>query len=206
MSTSSGVVKNPLPEKVLDTLRQECNIPVWHDDAQGTGCVTLAGRINALKVAGKDMAAAKIVFWDAGASNITIFRLIVAAGGDPKNVIMFDTRGSRHQGRDDIKADARFYRKGEICKASNPKGVTDILDAIKGADALIALSTPGPDVVKPEWIRAMTPKSIIFACAKRSAAGRRRQTPGHSGGQNHSGPAHKGYKVKHSPSKGSKEV
>jgi len=150
---------------VLDKLREICDIPVWHDDAQGTGCVTLAGLINALKVAGKELASAKIVFWGAGASNTTIFRLIAAAGGNPKNIIMFDTNGALHQGRSDIKADARFYRKWEICEASNPKGITDIMEAMKGADVLIALSTPGPNVVKPEWIKAMAPKSIVFACA-----------------------------------------
>ncbi len=55
-------ISQPNCYKVLDTLREECDIPVWHDDAQGTGCVTLAGLINALKIVGKDIGRVKMVF------------------------------------------------------------------------------------------------------------------------------------------------
>ena len=158
-------ISQPNCFKVLDVLREECEIPVWHDDAQGTGCVTLAGLINALKVAGRDMAKVKIVFYGAGASNTTIARLVMTAGADPANLLMFDSRGALGQHRDDIKADARFYRKWEICEQTNPRGVKTIEEGMEGADVLIALSTPGPDTVKPEWIQAMAPKSIVFACA-----------------------------------------
>jgi malate dehydrogenase (oxaloacetate-decarboxylating) len=158
-------ISQPNCYKVLDVLREECEIPVWHDDAQGTGCVTLAGLINALKVANRDMAKAKMVFYGAGASNTTIARLIMAAGADPANVLMFDSHGALGRHRDDVKADARFYRKWEICEQTNPREIKTIEEGIKGADVLIALSTPGPDTVKPEWIRAMAPKSIVFACA-----------------------------------------
>ena len=158
-------ISQPNCYKVLDVLREECEIPVWHDDAQGTGCVTLAGLINALKVAGRDIAKARMVFYGAGASNTTIARLIMAAGADPANVLMFDSHGALGRHRDDIKADARFYRKWEICEQTNPRGIKTIEEGMKGADVLIALSTPGPDTVKPEWIRAMAPKSIVFACA-----------------------------------------
>jgi len=121
--------------------------------------------INALKVAGRDMAKVKMVFYGAGASNTTIARLIMAAGADPANVIMFDSHGALGRHRDDIQADARFYRKWEICEQTNPCGVKTIEEGMKGADVLIALSTPGPNTVKPEWIRAMAAKSIVFACA-----------------------------------------
>jgi malate dehydrogenase (oxaloacetate-decarboxylating) len=158
-------ISQPNCYRVLDVLREECEIPVWHDDAQGTGCVTLAGLINALKVAGKDIARARMVFYGAGASNTTIARLIIAAGADPANVVMFDSHGSLGRHRDDIKADARFYRKWEICEQTNPGGTRTIAEGMKGADVLIALSTPGPDTVKPEWVRAMGPRAIVFACA-----------------------------------------
>lgn len=158
-------ISQPNCYKVLDVLREECEIPVWHDDAQGTGCVTLAGLINALKVAGRDMAKARMVFHGAGAANTTIARLIMSAGADPANIIMFDRHGALGRHRDDIKADSRFYRKWEICEQTNPRGVKTIEEGMKGADVLIALSTPGPDTVKSEWIRAMAPKSIVFACA-----------------------------------------
>jgi len=158
-------ISQPNCYKVLDTLREECDIPVWHDDAQGTGSVTLAGLINALRIVEKDLDKARIVFYGAGASNTTIARLIIQAGGNPENMIMFDTKGSLHKGRDDIKADPRFYRKWELCEKTNPKGINDIEEALKGADVLIALSKPGPDVVKHSWIRQMGNKPIVFACA-----------------------------------------
>jgi malate dehydrogenase (oxaloacetate-decarboxylating) len=158
-------ISQPNCYKVLDELRESCDIPVWHDDAQGTASVTLAGLLNALHLAGKKLSEAKIVFLGAGASNTTIARLILTDGGKGENMIMFDTKGSLHAGRKDIEADTRLYRKWELCQATNPKRVEGEAEAIKGADVLIALSTPGPDTVKREWIRSMAPKSIVFACA-----------------------------------------
>jgi malate dehydrogenase (oxaloacetate-decarboxylating) len=158
-------ISQPNCYKVLDTLREECNIPVWHDDAQGTGSVTLAGLVNALRIVGKDIDKIRIVFYGAGASCTTIARLILHAGGNPEKMILFDTTGTLHKGRDDIKADPRFYRKWELCEKTNPDRIDDIEIAMKGADVLIALSKPGPDVVKHSWIRSMGPKPIVFACA-----------------------------------------
>ncbi len=158
-------ISQPNCFKVLDTLREECDIPVWHDDAQGTGAVTVAGLINALKIAGKEMNKAKIVFIGAGASNTTIARLTLFDGADPEKMVMFDSKGGLHKGRDDIKADPRFYRKWELCEKTNPGKISDIETAIKGADVLIALSKPGPNEIKPEWIKSMADKAIVFACA-----------------------------------------
>ena len=150
---------------VLDELREACDIPVWHDDAQGTACVTLAALINALKLAGKKISDAKIVLLGAGASNTTVARLILADGGDPAKMIVFDSRGSLHTGREDIKNDKRNYRKWEICEKTNPGRISSMDEAMKGADLLIALSSPGPDTVKRQWIRSMAPNAIVFACA-----------------------------------------
>ena len=158
-------ISQPNCFRVLDALREDCGIPVWHDDAQGTGCVTLAGLINALKVAGKELAACRIVFNGAGASNTTIARLILLAGADPARMAMFDSRGGLHRGRADIEADPRFYRKWEICQTTNPGRLTDVAGALRGADVLISLSKPGPGVIRPEWVRGMAPNAIVFACA-----------------------------------------
>jgi malate dehydrogenase (oxaloacetate-decarboxylating) len=158
-------ISQPNCFKVLDELREYCDIPVWHDDAQGTACVTLAGLLNALHLAEKSLNNAKIVLLGAGASNTTIARLILADGGNPAKMIMFDTKGSLHKGRDDIKNDARNYRKWELCEKTNPQQVATIEEAIKNADALIALSSPGPDTVKRQWIRSMADKAIVFVCA-----------------------------------------
>ena len=158
-------ISQPNCYKVLDTLREECDIPVWHDDAQGTGAVTVAGLINALRIVDKDISKVRIVLYGAGASNATIARLVLQAGADPENVILFDSKGALHKGREDVKADKRFYRKWELCEQTNPKKINDIEEAMKGADVFIALSKPGPNTVKPEWIRAMGTKPIVFACA-----------------------------------------
>ncbi len=158
-------ISQPNCYRVLDVLREECDIPVWHDDAQGTACVTLAGVINALKLAGKQLGDVRIVLNGAGASNTTIARLLIADGADPAKMVLFDTKGSLHSGREDIKADPRFYRKWELCISTNPGKIPAIEEAMKNADLLISLSTPGPDVIKRPWIRSMAEKSIVFACA-----------------------------------------
>jgi malate dehydrogenase (oxaloacetate-decarboxylating) len=158
-------ISQPNCYRVLDVLREECDIPVWHDDAQGTACVTLAGVINALKLAGKKIGDVKIVLFGAGASNTTIARLLITDGADPAKIVMFDTKGSLHKNREDIKADSRFYRKWELCLSTNPGMIQTMEEAMKGADVLISLSTPGPETVKREWIRVMGQKSIVFCCA-----------------------------------------
>ena len=158
-------ISQPNCFRVLDELRDSCGIPVWHDDAQGTGCVTLAGLLNALKVVGKDIADCRMVFIGAGASNTTIARLILRAGADGAKVAMFDSKGGLHAGRADIEADARFYRKWEICQATNPGRIDRVEEAVKGADVLISLSKPGPGTVRAEWVASMAPRAIVFACA-----------------------------------------
>lgn len=158
-------ISQPNCFKVLDALREECDIPVWHDDAQGTASVTLAGVINALKLAGKKISEAKFVLFGAGAANTTIARLLITDGADPKKMIIFDSKGSLNNGREDIKADTRFYRKWELCESTNPNAIPTMAEAMKGADVLISLSKPGPDTIKPEWVSAMAEKSIVFTCA-----------------------------------------
>jgi malate dehydrogenase (oxaloacetate-decarboxylating) len=137
-------ISQPNCFKVLDTLREECDIPVWHDDAQGTASVTLAGLLNALKVVGKELKDVKVVFIGAGAANSTGARLLLADGADPEKMIV-------------------FYRKWELCEQTNPKRVSTEAEAFKDADVVIGASQPGS--IKPEWIKTMAPKSIVFACA-----------------------------------------
>ncbi len=158
-------ISQPNCFKVLDVLREECEIPVWHDDAQGTACVTLAGVINALKLVNKKLKDVKIVLYGAGASNTTIARLLITDGADSRKMIIFDSRGGLHTDRKDIEADKRFYRKWELCLSTNPDKVNTMPEAMKDADVLIALSKCGPDEVKQDWIRVMAKKSIVFACA-----------------------------------------
>ena len=158
-------ISQPNCFEVLDELREVCDIPVWHDDAQGTACVILAGLISALKLAGKGLEEAKIVLLGAGAANTAVARLILADGGDPRRMIVFDVKGGLHRGREDIREDPRSYRQWELCEQTNPRRIAGIDEAVRGADALIALSAPGPGTVKREWIQAMAERAIVFACA-----------------------------------------
>ena len=158
-------ISQPNCYEVLDTLRDECDIPVWHDDAQGTACVTLAGLINAVKLADKKLENVKIVLLGAGAANTTIARIVITAGVNPANIIVFDSKGSLNRDRKDIEEDKRFYRKWELCQKTNPGRIETFSEAMTGADVLIALSKQGPDTVSPEDIKRMASKSIVFACA-----------------------------------------
>ncbi|MDE3088258.1 MAG: NADP-dependent malic enzyme [Chloroflexota bacterium] len=153
--------------RILDTLRAECEIPIWHDDQQGTATVTLAGLINALKVVRKKISQVQIAFIGCGASNVAISRLIFAYGATPALCRMVDTKGILHKGRTDIEMrKAEYVDKWRLCNITNAEGRTGgIADALKGADVCIALSTPGPDVLKKEWISTMAKDAIVFACA-----------------------------------------
>jgi len=157
-------ISQPKCFRILDTLRAEMNVPVWHDDKQGTAAVTYAGLVNALKFVGKDISKVKVVFLGAGASNIAISRVCFKGGVTPENSIMCDSKGTIHKGRPELRAE--FKEKWHIAEISNKwdeRGT--IVDAIKGADVLIALSTPGPNTVKPEWIKSMAKDAVVFVCA-----------------------------------------
>ena len=86
-------ISNPKCFYILDTLRKECRIPVWHDDQQGTAAVTLAGIVNALKVVGKDKKKVKVTMIGVGAANVAIIRLLMADGFKPENMILVDSTG-----------------------------------------------------------------------------------------------------------------
>jgi len=149
---------------ILDTLRREMDIPVWHDDQQGTAAVTLAGLINGLKLVGKKIDQVKVAMIGAGGANIAVARVIMAAGVDPKKIIMCDSKGTLHKGRRELKETHK--EKWEICLKTNEEDVVGgIPEAMKGADVVIALSKPGPDTIRKEWVAEMAPDPIVFACA-----------------------------------------
>ncbi len=157
-------ISQPKCFRILDTLRKEMQIPVWHDDQQGTAAVTVAGLINALHLVGKSLSEAKIAMVGAGAANICIARVLVAAGATPGNIIMCDSKGTLHPGRTELKG--KYEEKWEMCQKTNKDRVEGgSADAMKGADVLIALSTPGPGTIKPDWVADMAAEAIVFACA-----------------------------------------
>jgi malate dehydrogenase (oxaloacetate-decarboxylating) len=160
-------IAQPKCFKILDELREKATIPVWHDDQQGTATVTVAGFINALRIVNKKIDQVKVAMVGAGASNYRIAKLLMAAGVTPGNIIMTDTRGILNKDREDrVELQAKYKEKWDICTHTNAKNVKGgIPEAMKGADALIALSTPGPGVIKKEWVKTMASGSIVFACA-----------------------------------------
>ena len=153
--------------RILDTLREKAEIPIWHDDQQGTATVTLAGLINALKIVDKPMNEVKIAFIGSGASNVACSRLIFGWGGDPAKCFMVDSKGILGMHRTDLEMrKAEYVDKWKLCQTTNKeKREGGIPEAMKGADVVIALSRPGPDVLKKEWITAMADDPIVFACA-----------------------------------------
>lgn len=149
---------------ILERLRNEMDIPVWHDDQQGTATVVVAGLINALKFVGKDIKQAKVVILGAGASGICTARVLIMAGVDPGNIIMLDSQGILHPGRENLQED--YKEKWEMCLKTNKEGRTgDLAAALVGMDAVVGLSRPGPGVIKKEWVATMAKDAIVFACA-----------------------------------------
>ncbi|MFZ5809064.1 MAG: NAD(P)-dependent malic enzyme [Chloroflexota bacterium] len=160
-------IAQPKCFRILDTLREKAEIPIWHDDQQGTATVTLAGLINALKIVGKKMSEVSIAFIGSGASNVACSRLIFGWGGDPARCYMVDSKGILGKHRKDLEMrKAEYVDKWRLCQITNELGKEgDIPDAIKGADVVIALSKSGPGVILPEWISTMAKDAIVFACA-----------------------------------------
>jgi malate dehydrogenase (oxaloacetate-decarboxylating) len=160
-------IAQPKCFEILDTLREKAEIPVWHDDQQGTATVILAGLINALKVVGKRIGDVGIAFVGAGASNSAAARLIFGRGGDPGRCMIVDSRGILGPHRADIEAvKEKFAAKWNLCRTTNREGRQGGIEAaIRGMDVVIACSTPGPGTIEPEWVRAMKPGAIVFACA-----------------------------------------
>ena len=132
--------------------------PIFHDDQHGTGVVTLAGLLNALKIVGKNIEDIKVVTSGAGAAGTAIIKLLMAVG--LKNVIMCDSKGPIWEGR----PEGMNKYKDAIAKATNPDKVKGTLaDAIKGADVFIGVSVP--DSLNEDMIRSMAKDPIIFAQA-----------------------------------------
>ncbi|MCX5781523.1 MAG: NADP-dependent malic enzyme [Elusimicrobia bacterium] len=157
-------IEQPKCFPILNTLRKECNIPVWHDDQQGTALVTLAGLINALKIVKKKIENIKILLVGAGAANIRIAKLLMHYGANPGKIIMIDSNGTLHKDRTELKS--THPEKWEMCGLTNAENIRgDISEAIDNADVLIALSAPGPGIIRKEWITKMAKGSIVFACA-----------------------------------------
>jgi malate dehydrogenase (oxaloacetate-decarboxylating) len=157
-------ISNPKCFDILDTLRKDCKIPVWHDDQQGTATVEVAGAMNALKFVGKKFDEAEIAIVGAGAACISIARLLLATGFNPKHMCMCDSKGILNTERKDVEGE--FKQKWDICKKTNGAGKKGgMKEAMKGADIVIAASKPGPGTIPAEYIDGMAKDPIVFVTA-----------------------------------------
>jgi malate dehydrogenase (oxaloacetate-decarboxylating) len=160
-------ISQPKCFKILDALRAEMDIPVWHDDQQGTATVLLAGIINALKIVGKGIDQIKIAMIGMGAANVATYRLLKASGVDLGGIVACDSKGTLHPGRGDIEErQEEFADKWRICNETNAERIVGgVAEAMRGADVMIAFSEPGPGTIKPEWVKGMAKDAMVFPCA-----------------------------------------
>ena len=160
-------IEKPKCYYVLEEARKRLEIPVWHDDQQGTATVVLAGIINALKVVGKKLPQVSLALIGAGAANIKTADVLELAGVKPGNMVMVDTKGIVHQARGDFEEmkekDPWKYR---WAIKSNSEGRTGgIEEALRGMDVCISASKPGPGVIKKEWVARMASDAVVFPMA-----------------------------------------
>lgn len=158
-------IEQPKCFEILDTLRAEAQIPVWHDDQQGTATVILAGLINALKIVGKRMDNVKIAVVGAGAAGLSTVRLLVSAGVSAGNLVIVDSKGILHRDRSDLQRKGSEEKLKWCLKTNKENLVGGMGQAISGADICISMAKPGPGVITEDMIRKMASDSIVFACA-----------------------------------------
>ncbi|MCX8168809.1 MAG: NADP-dependent malic enzyme [Candidatus Methanomethylicia archaeon] len=159
-------IEKPKCFYVLEKAREKLQIPVWHDDQQGTATVVLAGLINALKLVGKKLSEVKITLIGAGAANIKTADVLEIAGAKPGNIILVDSKGILNSSRRDIIEKENDPWKWRWALKSNIEGLSGgIPEALKDADVCVGMSRPGPGVIKKEWIKGMADNAIVFACA-----------------------------------------
>lgn len=143
--------------EIEERLKKELNIPVFHDDQHGTSIVVLAGVLNALKVAKKEVSHVKVVVNGAGSAGIAITKLLLKAGFD--HIIVVDKIGILAQGETWMN-----WAQEDVAKQTNKEGQTGTLkDAIRGADIFIGVSAP--NIVTSEMVKSMSKDAIIFAMA-----------------------------------------
>jgi len=160
-------IANPKCFYILDKLRAEAEVPVWHDDQQGTATVTLAGLINALEIVGKKIDQITLAMIGAGAANVACARLMFAYGLKSDNTFVVDSKGILNRQRKDLEMKkAEFSDKWRFCETTNKEQRSGgIPEALKGVDVCIALSQPGPGIIKKEWVAKMSTDAVVFACA-----------------------------------------
>lgn len=148
-------IKAPECFEIEQTLIEELDIPVFHDDQHGTAIICTAGILNASELVGRDLSEMKVVFNGAGAAGISCARMFIAAGVKKENLLMCDSRGVLWQGREGINSTKEEFTRNTEART--------LADALKGAHVFVGLSVA--DCVTPEMLLSMGEKPIVFAMA-----------------------------------------
>lgn len=148
-------IKAPECFEIERILKEQCNIPVFHDDQHGTAIVACAGLLNALKLSDKKIEDIKVVCLGAGAAGVATTKLMIEMGVNKQNIYMLDRRGVIHSRRDDLN-----QYKAAFAVETDKRTLEDAMD---GADVFIGVS--GPDMLTTEMVASMAPNPIIFALA-----------------------------------------
>lgn len=147
-------IKAPECFIVEQRLREEMNIPVFHDDQHGTAVISGAALLNAAHLTGRLLQDMKCVVSGAGAAGIACAKFYMALGVRRENIFMFDSKGLIHTGRLDLHPTKAIFAQSEDCTLEV---------ALQGADIFLGLSKKG--LLKQEMVKSMAPHPIIFACA-----------------------------------------
>ena len=143
--------------EVLRTLGAAIDIPVFHDNQEGTAAALLGALLNGLQVAGKRLEDSTIVVAGMSAGGIATVRLLAAAGAG--QVLAADRNGAVYRGRAELDPELEW-----VAEHTNPEGRTGtVQDLLRGADAFVGLSVP--DLIDADDVRAMAPNPVVFALA-----------------------------------------
>ena len=138
-------------------LKEECDIPIFHDDQHGTAIVVAAALLNAVKVVGKEIGEVKIAMSGAGSAGIAIAKHLLNVGF--KNIVMCDRFGILCEGVEEMNP-----AQAEMAKINNRGMLRGTLaDAMKGADVFIGVSAPG--IVSEDMVKSMADDAIVFPMA-----------------------------------------
>ncbi len=148
-------IKAPECFEIERRLKEECNIPVMHDDQHGTAIISGAGLLNALEIQKKDIKDIRLVVNGAGAAAISCTRLYMALGVQHDNIVMCDSKGV-------IRAD-RPGLSGTKAEFATTRDLHTLAEAMVDADVFLGLSVKG--VLTPEMVKTMAPRPIVFALA-----------------------------------------
>ena len=148
-------IKAPEAFKIENTLKEELDIPIMHDDQHGTAIISCAALINALELSNKKIEAVKIVISGAGAAAISCTRLYMAFGAQRENIVMLDSKGVIRKTRENLTT-----QKAEF---ATDRAIETLEEAMVQADVFMGLSQP--NIVNEKMLLSMTKDPIVFAMA-----------------------------------------